>query len=273
MPESPEVTLVAQQLHALLGDAKTKFVSVSFLNGRYTTKKPFKGYAQHLQPHLPALVARVTSKGKYLAFELASGHYVGHSFGLTGSWRLYALLSPEQQRDDVRMLFNFQRTDDNTALNLAYLDSNNYGYFTAFGDVKSYQKKLNTIGEPIQTATLQHYFAKFTKAQKRKPKMQITTFLMNQAWVSGLGNYLKCDVLHEAKLSPRITLGALDVSDVTRLFLISQSLYMESFEAHGSPHYTDIYGKAGRYTFKIYKLDTARIVHTEDNRNTYTMLV
>ncbi len=269
MPEGSEVTVVARQLHALLGDGQATFVSVSFVSGRYA-KKPFKDFTKALAPHLPLRVQRVSNKGKFLSFALDGERYVGHSFGLTGRWVLYDKLSQADQ-GKTRMLFNFVLTKDNTLCILAYLDQTNYGYFTAYADAKSHTKKLNTIGPTVSDATLKHYYAKFVAMQKRKPDTDITEFLMKQQVVSGVGNYLKCDILHEAQLSPLTTLRTLTVTDVTRLFILSQQVYAQSIAHGGSPLYTDIYNRPGRYVFKIYNNANANQIKTADGRKTYTV--
>ena len=71
-------------------------------------------------------------------------------------------------------------------------------------------------------------------------------------------------------MSPRTTLNALDVSDITRLFYLTQQLYAESVAAGGSRLYKDLYGKAGNYIFRIYGDIEAQKIKTTDDRQTYT---
>jgi formamidopyrimidine-DNA glycosylase len=267
MPEGPEVTLFARQLHALLGGNQTKLVSISFVSGRYA-KSPFKGYKAHLEPRLPLNVESVQNKGKYLSFQLSNDTFVGHSFGLTGMWQLYDEHSKDKRH--VRMLFNFIQASDNTALHLAYYDAVGYGYFAAFPNQKAHAKKLATLGPSVADATLTYYYGKFQAAQKRKPKQTLVEFMMKQNVVCGIGNYLKCDILHAMRASPLITLGELNVSDATRLYNLSQHVYQESLNLGGSPHYSNIYGEKGKYVFKVYEDPTATVVKTPDGRKTYT---
>ena len=266
-PEGPEVTHVAHQLHALLGDGQTRLISISFVSGRYA-KTPFKGYKMHLAPHLPQTVRAVQNKGKYLSFHLDGDIYVGNSFGLTGLWQLYDPRASDERK--VRMLFNFINLATNELIIVAYFDSIGYGYFTAFPTKKAHLKKLTTLGPSLPDATLAHYYAKFQAHQKRKPKQCLVEFMMKQAVVSGMGNYLKCDVLHALHMSPHVTLGHLNVSNVTCLFNMSQQLYRESLYAGGSPHYRDLYGQKGEYEFKVYEDKSATKVKTADKRMTYT---
>ena len=62
MPEGPECTIVAKQLHSF--SANKKLEKIEILTGRYTRKLP-DGYKEFCK-RLPETVAGVSNKGKFI---------------------------------------------------------------------------------------------------------------------------------------------------------------------------------------------------------------
>lgn len=91
MPEVSEVALTAEILSKHL--KKKKLVSFDFVAGRFTKKSP-DGYDDFVAA-LPLKVKKISSKGKFLWFDLVeiknkNKHwYILNTFGLTGMWSLF----------------------------------------------------------------------------------------------------------------------------------------------------------------------------------------
>ena len=81
-----------------------------------------------------------------------------------------------------------------------FYDTLSFGTLKVIKDEKELNKKLNTIGPDImdETTTIDLFKERIMK----KEKQEIGIVLMNQKLISGIGNYLRADILWLCKISP-----------------------------------------------------------------------
>lgn len=248
MPEGPEVKITTDWLSKTL--TGTKIIDNSNfpeINGTY--------------------IHKVYCKGKQIFFILIKPNlarelvYLNARLGMTGRWSLHAEVPHirywmKVQKVDVNFLNDsFETTiSEVTIINT---DSRNFGDVELF-DESLYQKKLNKIGPDLLSDSID---PKMWMQKLRNPRIKgkfIADYLLEQSYFSGIGNYLKSDILYISKIKPDRTLVSLTDQEIITLLEVSLKLIRESYDAGGltikdfwSPE-----GVRGGYKRKVYNRET-----------------
>lgn len=259
MPEVAEIALTAQILSKYF--RKKILNSVEFISGKYgpKRKKP-DGYKKFIS-NLPLKVVKIDSKGKFMWFDLVSTEnpdehwYIWNNFGLTGMWSLY-------EPDNCRAKFTF--VNGKTAY---FSDQRNFGGFKFSNNQIDLEKKLNTLGPDFLKEENFNWFS------LKKYNVPIVKLLMDQKKIgSGLGNYLSCEILYCAKISPHrtgISLSSKEIAKldywikyVTKLSYVDNHIgYMINLEKEANKirkknYHPDIKLKEKTFKFKVYRQKT-----------------
>lgn len=282
MPEGPEVRCVAISLHSLLANKSITAIRWDS-HSKYTPRDGAKIIFTFpdVSCYLPLDIKGVTCKGKKIVFLLESsqvsdgllgneGHdkkskalYITSTLGTSGRWCL---------TKSSHTNFWFELSD---GTNVYFSDSRHQGNVTFYDTVDKIVESLDLIGPDLLAYALANppnpttipttipttkdsesllceYFAKI-----RRPRLankQICDFLLDQKYFSGIGNYLKADILYVAKIAPSRTLISLSDENIKLLFSTSLNVILESFQANGLTlrDYWDVYGVKGIYKPKIY---------------------
>jgi formamidopyrimidine-DNA glycosylase len=93
--------------------------------------------------------------------------------------------------------------------------------------------------------------------RKNLAKKRICEFLMDQKYFSGIGNYLRAEILYDAKISPYRTLGSLNDSEIETLRQKSLDIIYRSYNCKGLTIYTykDPDGHTGTFVCQVYGRD------------------
>ena len=190
MPEGPEVKITTDFLKSYAGK---QFHTMSILSGRYSKKGDVPGLEE---VSLPAKIADVNCKGKFIYFTLSykvnetceKYFYLFNTLGMTGMWT-------DKKTKHSRFCFFF---DDESAL--YFNDIRSFGTLKFVHSKKELDRKLNSLGPDVLASevSLQEFVDRFIK----KPNKTIAECLMNQSVVSGVGNYLKAEILYCSHISP-----------------------------------------------------------------------
>lgn len=186
MPEGPEVRKTTDFLSMSVDRTISSF---TVLSGRYTRTG---GIPNAVNAVLPAKIKSVDCKGKFIYFTLTYNnnqeYYLFSTLGMTGMW------SSEKSK---HARFSISFNDEST---LYYNDIRNFGTLKFISDKKVLIKKLNLLGPDVLGSDVTWDLIK--SACLRKPNKTIAECLMNQSLISGVGNYLKAEILYDAKISP-----------------------------------------------------------------------
>lgn len=258
MPEAPECRLTTDYLKSKLENkAISNWV---FTSGQYEHKLP-EGFEQ-FEDKLPFIVEDVQCKGKFIYFTLFNedGYfYILHSLRMTGRWQDY---EDEQCRWYIELDTNEKLWFRNPRC-LATLT------FTCKKDVL--QKTLDNLGPDILTDDFK--LPEWMKIIEKHKNKNITSFLMDQSIVSGIGNYIKAEVLYYAKISPLRKTGSLSVSEAEKLFEGIRIVSRVSYNKNGLSirDYATSTGEKGEYSteLKVYGNPKARKLKTSDGRITH----
>ena len=259
MPESSECRLTAEFLNEYLQN--TCITDWRFIGGKYTDSNP-EGFEEFVN-ELPLLVEGVYCKGKFIYFILFNDNgyfYIMHSLRITGCW---------QKKFDY---YSSCRIDSYDKEPLWFRDSRGLATFRFTRDKDTLDGYINGLGPDIlnpEEFTLPAWKEIINKHRKKN----ITSLMMCQNIVSGIGNYQKAESLYYAKISPLRKAATLSDEDIERLYqgiiLVSRSSYN-----HGGMSmydYADENGSRGSYDseLKIYGRKNVSRTKTADGRITY----
>lgn len=211
MPEINEVRKYADFLSFHLKNHKISEINI--LNGRYKKHGPFQLYNELIKD-LPISVLDVKTKGKFLYIKLDDNYYILSTLGLSGGWTFY---NNKTKKYDHPIILEYLRKKDmdaymetslkhlnvefkTTGGSIFFYDTLSFGTLKVIKNEEELNKKLNTIGPDIMDDTTT--FDLFKEKIMKKPNLEIGIVLMNQKLLSGIGNYLRADILWLSKISP-----------------------------------------------------------------------
>lgn len=268
MPEGPECRVMALKLHAQLAKKTITSITTSF-------------HLPLIQSSLPLVVYGLSVKGKKIIFILFTPKekkvlFLISSLGMEGRWLF-------QEARHTRLTFHFDQED------LYYDDSRKFGRLEEFEDLHSLLTKLDTIGCDLLNYAISLYQGtqvadQMTRDRWRSifqlPKLQnhqLVQILLEQKYFSGIGNYLKSEILYRARLKPDRLISSLNQEDIEKLRISSLETIYESFLSGGLTlrSYLDPTGQRGTFKHAVYAQKTDPLGHEvcrsifKDKRTTF----
>lgn len=189
MPEGPECYKIAKRIGDLLID--TQILNTVVTGGRYQTHG-LSTYTKSFQKLLSTQnikCKRTYTKGKLIIIEFDNGDVILSTLGLMGTWT-----TSYSKHCDLYIEFQGKIK----ARKLYFKDQIHYGTFEVIPYVLL-DKKLKTLGPDVLTTdfTWEYFEQRVRKCENKT----FPEFLMNQKNLSGIGNYLKAEILYSAKAS------------------------------------------------------------------------
>ena len=246
MPEGAEVKLISEFLNDVCRGKTLSHIEIQ-PNSKFA--KGLKGWST-LKPLLPLEIVSVWTRGKLIVFELAGDKFLVNHLLMTGKWltyqsdytRLWLEVGDGSKYyfDDVRAFGKFE-----ICLNREELRQRLKSQGPDLMLASLLAHDLNPILSPEQEpANLKTWLAVFqNKRIANKPVMDL---LKDNARISGIGNYLRAEILYRARISPHRTLRSLSKGDIEILYQITLDTMYESYLLSG-------------YTLKDYELPTGKI--------------
>ncbi len=262
MPEGPEVKRNVDYLNSILQG--TRILDVQINSGRYVKHGPFKGYDAINDDTL--VVDEVCCKGKFIYFKFNSGASLWSTLGMSGMWQ-------RKKSKHTRVTLT-----NHKGQNVYFNDVRNFGTLKYVQTSQELEKKLKTLGpdvlsEPAVGPGL------FRQRFLNKSNKTITENLMNQSVISGVGNYLKAEILYACQISPHRLCKDITAEEYGRLYEACFWLPRLSYKMGGATlaTYRDADGKSGEFSrrFAVYNQKTdpeGRTVikeNTKDKRTTH----
>lgn len=234
MPELPEVETIKRELEkVVLGK---KIIDVIVNNPKVIKEPARENFAKGLKN---ATIKNVLRKGKLLILELSSGKSLTAHLKLTGQ-----LVYPGNAK---KSRISFKLSDGKM---LDFNDSRLLGELKLVDDWRSL-KFVNELGpEPFDLTA-----DKFKQMVSAK-KTRIKPLLMNQTFISGVGNLYAAEVLFKAGIHPQKRANSLSDKEKALLFREIKDTLQEAIQHRGSSvdQYVQLSGKPGDYVkhHKVY---------------------
>lgn len=240
MPEGPEVKVITLSLREVLLNKylvsyeilpKCKYSPLRYVPGKHQFPGAIPGTNL---VKLPLKLLNIHCKGKhifFIYFNATNNSYITMeaTLGMEGkfSWA---------PNNNVQVTFHFSDTIGQfiniVTTTLYFSDTLQYGNLWWL-DSNAYSNKLLDIGPDLlsEDVKLEQWMQVF-----RTPKLQnkqICEFLLSQNTFSGIGNYLKSEILYRAKIMPNRLLMNITDEEAKRIFEISVATIRESFASGG----------------------------------------
>ena len=228
MPEGPEVIIVRNQLK--------KYYVGETLREIKSKDKRFNHLAQQ---NINLKLLDVKAKGKLLVLCFENNKYLAVHFMLTGHFY-------QKEHNNTRAIFDFHTQK------LYYDDARNFGKIEWLTK-QQLDEKLKELGPSVMTKM---QLDKFQSLFPKDSKSPIANILHEQKYVSGIGNYLRAEILYKAKINPQRPTNQITPDEWKKIYKATNKIIEEVLENGGSSNYEDITGKQGEYKFKIYQVTT-----------------
>ena len=261
MPELPEVEVVRQSLSKKIKQKKVKKVIIRNRNLRFKIPSNFANFLKDLK------VTKVDRFSKYLILHLSNSSYCLLHLGMSGTVHIVNdnkidritntsfFNSPNlpSKHNHVEIIFkNFK---------IVYNDPRRFGFFQIIKNYDLLKKKFNNLGpEPFNSKFNLNYILTFLRGKQKN----IKNFLLDQKFVSGIGNIYASEILFLRKINPNKKGCFLREKDCKKIIINSRKVLLNAIKRGGSSirDFKNILGKKGNFQkdFKVYDKEGARCI-------------
>ena len=254
MPELPEVEIVKQSLSKKIEQKRIKKVIIKNRNLRFKIPLKFEKLLEQKK------IKKVTRFSKYLILNFNDNSFCLIHLGMSGTIHLINkhiinkfsntsfYNSPElpKKHNHVEIQFN--------DMSVIYNDPRRFGFFRFIDNLKELKKRFNHLGpEPFFFSFNLKYLLNFFINKKK----DIKSFLLDQKFVSGIGNIYASEILFLCKINPKTYAMKLSKNDCKKIIYYSKSVLKKAIEKGGSSirDFKNTEGKNGSFQkeFKVYQ--------------------
>lgn len=234
MPEAPEVRINVDLLREYLLNRTIKEWDIKY------------DKFHCLEDEIPfgTKVVDIKSKGKTIYFEFDNEKFAINHLMLHGGWVVN--LEPEKYR------FSITTVDGDI---LYFISRDGLSKFEIVSE-DELKKRLSKLGPDLmETAIGDETISEdeFVNLAKNHYKMLIGSFLMNQKYISGIGAYLRSDILNHAGINPFRKIGTLENSELKKIYNSIIFTLKNVYEQGGTSKYNKELGLGETgYDFRIY---------------------
>ena len=231
MPELPEIEIVKRSLFKMINKAKIIDIKINNKNLRYKVPHTFSKYL------IGEKILRISRRSKYLIFHFKKKILLAH-LGMSGKLLLMrnydnTLFKTSFYHDlNILQKHNHIYFKLNNGLVLIYNDVRRFGFFKLYNTTQMNKitllKKLGL--EPFSKTFNTKYFKKFIQNRKKN----IKNLLMDQTFVSGLGNIYVNEALFMSKIKPSRRCNSLNKKEIENLILNVKKILKFSISKGGA---------------------------------------
>jgi len=257
MPELPEVEVIKQSL-----DKKTKFQKINKVvvrnrNLRFKISKNFEFFLRNKK------INRISRKSKYLIFHLNNNTFFIIHLGMSGTIHL---ISKKNYYKNTNTSFygssNLPAKHNHILIffkkyQFVYNDPRRFGFIKILKNKKNLEIFFNNIGpEPLNNKFKTSYLYNYLSGKKKN----IKSFLLDQKFVSGIGNIYANEILFYCKINPFKQAKNLTKPEIRKIKYFSKLILNRAIKKGGSSvrDFKNINGKKGNYQneFKVYQRES-----------------
>ena len=263
MPELPEVEIVRKSLNKKISGKIINEVRVKNRNLRIKISKNFEEKLKRKK------IKKIGRFSKYIIIYFTDCSYCVIHLGMSGTIHLLNTYSKKKftntsfyhsphlpkKHNHVEIRFN--------NLKLVYNDPRRFGYIVFLNNKKELLKKFEKFGpEPFS----KNFNIEYVKTYFKNKKKNIKNFLLDQNFVSGIGNIYASEILFECKINPLISVNILKKRQIHKIIKQSKKVLKKSIIKGGSSirDFKDISGDKGLFQneFKVYNRENLKCTRT-----------
>ena len=258
MPELPEVEIVRQSLHKKIKKKSIKKVIIRNRKLRFRIPSDFESFLKDKK------IIKVNRFSKYLIIHFQNENYCIIHLGMSGTIHILDKKMPMKftnasfyhspllpiKHNHAEFLF------DN--LKLIYNDPRRFGFFEIFKNHQDLEKRFKSMGpEPFSDKFNLNYVVNYFKGKNK----DIKSFLLDQRFVSGIGNIYASEILFASKINPFKKAKRLNRNECLNIISNSKKILQQAINKGGSSirNFKDISGNKGTFQreFRVYQQDGA----------------
>ena len=254
MPELPEVEIVRQSLNKKIKQKKVQKVIIRNRNLRFKIPLNFE---RLLKNHK---IIKVERFSKYLIFCLSNNSYCLLHLGMSGTIHLISD-TKKNSRTNTSFYSSHELPKKHNHIEIkfknmkiVYNDPRRFGFFQPIKDLKSLRKRLNHLGpEPFQPK----FNLKYICSSLKKKEKNIKSFLLDQRFVSGIGNIYANEILFFCQINPFKKARFIKKKECKKIIIYSKKVLSNAIKKGGSSirDFKNISGVEGAFQkdFKVYQ--------------------
>ena len=259
MPELPEVEIVRQSLNKKIKQKKVKKVIIRNRNLRFKIPFDFNDYFENKK------IIKVERFSKYLIVYLPKDIFCLIHLGMSGTIHIvnkkkikkttntsfYNSPFLPKKHNHVELIFS--------DFNVVYNDPRRFGFFQLIRNNLDLKKRFNHLGpEPFNKKFNLDYVYNYFKGKNK----DIKNFLLDQKFVSGIGNIYASEILFLSKINPFKKVRLLTKQECKKIIINSKKILLKAIKKGGSSirDFKDISGSKGSFQneFRVYQQQGTR---------------
>ena len=231
MPELPEVEIVKQSLTKNIKGKKITKVLVRNRNLRFKLQSSFESYLKNKH------ISNISRFSKYLIIELKNQSFCIIHLGMSGTIHILKdkknssfsntsfYSSPNLPKKHNHIEFFFKD------LKLIYNDPRRFGFFQLILNKNILAKRFQNYGpEPFDKRFNSKYIFEYFKGKNKS----IKNFLIDQKFVSGIGNIYASEILYLSKIHPFTPAKKLNEFQCKEIIHNSKKILLNAIKKGGS---------------------------------------
>ena len=255
MPELPEVEIVKQSLNKSITGKIIKDILIKNRNLRFKIPKNFE------KNILKKKITKVDRFSKHLILKFEDSSNLMIHLGMSGTIHLisksrkknsitntsfyHSPLLPKKHNHVEMKIGKFK---------LIYNDPRRFGYFSYFKSDEQINNNFKKYGpEPFDPLFNKEYIFNYFKNKKKN----IKNFLIDQNFVSGIGNIYASEILFLCKILPSKQVSLLSLNDCQKISHFSKVVLKKAIDKGGSSirDFKNISGNQGSFqkNFNVYQ--------------------
>ena len=254
MPELPEVEIVRQSLHKKIKKKSIQKVIIRNRNLRFKIPGDFESFLKDKK------IIKVSRFSKYLIIHFQNEDYCLIHLGMSGT--IHILDKKRHLKFTNTSFYHspFLPKKHNHAefifdnLKVIYNDPRRFGFFEIIKTRDDLQKRFQSLGpEPFSEKFNLNYVLNFFKNKNK----DIKSFLLDQRFVSGIGNIYASEILFASKINPFKKAKQLNKNECLNIISNSKKILQHAINKGGSSirDFKDISGTRGNFQkeFRVYQ--------------------
>jgi len=254
MPELPEVEIVRQSLNKNIKQKRVKKVIVRNSNLRIKLPSNFKKILEN------KIIQNVSRFSKYLILNLSNDEFCIIHLGMSGTIHLIKNKQKDiltnlsfynspllpKKHNHIEIIFDKFR--------IIYNDPRRFGFFQIIKTSDNLRKRFLHLGpEPFDKKFNIDYFQNFIREKNKN----IKNLLIDQNFVSGIGNIYASEILFLSKIDPIKKIKFLKKKECNQIILSSKKILLKAIKKGGSSirDFKNTEGSKGSFqdSFKVYQ--------------------
>jgi formamidopyrimidine-DNA glycosylase len=213
MPEGPEVRREAKRLKRIIANCRITMTAM---------QREIPGLGESCSGFVNAVI--VHGKNLFVRFtdlETSAPRYIHCHMGMRGGW------GNRGQYSRAALYYSHEHTDKpvpTTTKEVIYFNGVRFSRISVLSQAE-YDEVISKLGPDVKNLTRAQLETALSSLRG-----ELGIALHNQAVISGIGNYLRAEIMWHARISPHRPCNSLSADELTRLYNSIVSTYRTAYE-------------------------------------------